>query len=520
MDPVAELAAVAHAFGRDAASKKLRLLDAVAATPRLSRARSRLLGEVLRFLRAYPDSQQVRARALGLVGRSPPVKTSYAYSYGVLVRLVRMFPRAIEIDWDEVDDDGPLVPALDAILSPVEAQMLEDTEISLDDWLAQAKPDPEMTDLELLLDLFERSALPPAARVALYEACDFPIRYSAAPLAELSWKCDRIHYQRRPIDRSRYPLEPHIRRPLGRPSRGGQALVDLSLQALCARELEIFPLIYADPADATVESCGRGLSIALVGMRPEWRRPLEVLYFFLVLKNGVPIAYGPVSVFGGVCELGINLFPEFRGGEIRYIYAQLMRTLHHRLAVEYFFLTSYAVGVDNDDALASGAFWFYRKLGFKPANPVVEDRAREEEAKMAASPGYRCDRKTLRRLSPTSIYFDLSSGRRQPLPFGAIAMAETRYIATQYAGDRPRAVDSCARRMARLLDLEPTSRALRAVAPLLGALDPAAWSVRDRRGLATMIRAKDGRSEMAAARTSVSQHRLLDALDALGPVSC
>ena len=96
--------------------------------------------------------------------------------------------------------------------------------------------------------------------------------------------------------------------------------------------------------------------------------------------------------------MGINLFPEFRGGEIRHLYAQFMRVLHHHLGVEYFFLTSYGMGEGNEDAIRSGAFWFYRKLGFRAANPEVEALARTEEARMHAAPGYRSDRRMLRRL--------------------------------------------------------------------------------------------------------------------------
>ena len=56
------------------------------------------------------------------------------------------------------------------------------------------------------------------------------------------------------------------------------------------------------------------------------------------------------------------------------------QVLFHLASVRYFVLTPYGMGEDNDEALQSGAFWFYRKLGFRAANPEVEALAVREEA--------------------------------------------------------------------------------------------------------------------------------------------
>jgi hypothetical protein len=348
-------------------------------------------------MRAYPDDGQVLRRVRALIPRLPHTDNVYAYSYWVLRRLVRLFPGRIEIEWDEVEDDRALLDALDLLVLPGESQALEDTSLSLRDWFLQAKSNPDTTDLEFLIDLLEGTSLSPAARVFLFENADLPIRYRGPGRARIELRPGRIHYQRRGIESGRLPLASHIRRPLRRVTRGGQRTIDLALQALCARNLEIYPLVYANPSDVVVADCGRGLSVVLIGVLPEWRSALESLYVFLPLKNGVPLAYGPASVCLGCCETGVNLFPEFRGAETRSIYAQVMRVLHHRLGADYFLLTRYAMGEENEDALKAGSFWFYRKLGFAPTNPEVELLARAEEVRMAAEPGYRCDRRTLRR---------------------------------------------------------------------------------------------------------------------------
>jgi hypothetical protein len=41
----------------------------------------------------------------------------------------------------------------------------------------------------------------------------------------------------------------------------------------------------------------------------------------------------------------------------------------------------YQLGHDNEEAIESGAFWFYRKLGFRPGRADLERLAEREEAK-------------------------------------------------------------------------------------------------------------------------------------------
>jgi len=514
MEAIGKLEAVSRSFGKEAAGAKLRLLEEIAAAKRLGARQQRRLADTLDFMRAYPDSAAVRDRVRDLVERLPETDNVYEYSYAVLLRLVRLFPGRLEIEWEEVDNEQQILDVFDLLIQQGEVQGLEDVSVSLTDWIDGSKPAGK-TDLEYILDLFERSSLPPPARVYLFESCNISVRYRGPGRCALALPAKRIHYQRHDVERTRFPLEPVIRKPVGRFERAGQGVVDLALQALCARSLEIFPLIYANPADVVLADCGRGLRIALVGVLPEWRSALESLVFFLVFKNGVPVAYGPASAFLGCCEMGINLFPEFRGGEIRHIYAQFMRVLHHHLGVDYFFLTHYGMGVNNPDAIKSGAFWFYRKLGFRPTNPEVEELAQAEEKRMLARPGYRSDRRMLRRLSRTQAYFDLSDGKCRPFEFGSFGIALSRHIAARYDGDRAIAESRCARRIGRLLGAS-AGRSLLNLAPALDMIpDLPDWTPNEKSVLARILREKDARSEARAARLFKRHARLEAALRAM-----
>jgi len=66
----------------------------------------------------------------------------------------------------------------------------------------------------------------------------------------------------------------------------------------------------------------------------------------------------------------------------------------------------YQVGLQNDEALDSGAFWFYRKLGFRPLEEAAAHLAAREEERMARTPGYRSSRRTLEKLAHSYMLYE------------------------------------------------------------------------------------------------------------------
>jgi hypothetical protein len=512
MDLITALTEKSRDFGRRAEQEKLALLLRLE-LEKLSAAQSRRLRPILAFLRAHPDGTRVRQAVERLIAREPATLVRrYAYSFGVVRRLLRLAAIDLEIDWDRLGGDAGFGQTLGLLITPAELAGVEDIAIEYRDWFEHCRP-REQSSLAFLLSLFERSGLSTPWQSQAYDLCDVPLVYRGPAWSRLSPPAEKVHYQRRPLDRRTFPLARVIRSPLAGIRRGDRRDVDVAVQALCSRKLEIFPLIHADPRDVTLVPAPRGLTIMLVGVTPEFRSALDTLSFVLIAKNGVPMAYGPASVCLGCCEMGINVFPEFRGAEIRFVYAQFMRALHHLLAVDYFFLTPYGMGENNPDAIASGAFWFYRKLGFRVTSPEVEALARAEEAKANARPGYRSDRRMLRRLSHTEAYFDLSGGQCRPLDAGGLGIATSRFIGREFDGDRGRAVRECTRRLARLLAMDAESRALQTVSVILAMIpDLARWSGIERRRLRAAIEAKDARSEIGAARLWRDHPRLGAAL--------
>jgi hypothetical protein len=551
--PADRLAAVSRTFGPAAARQKLRLLDEIARTKRSSYRQIILLRDILYFLRAYPDNARVldavRSRIAALkdvVDREtggdpqhprflnsglPGTCNTETYSYAVLQRLVRLFPGRLDLDWEEITYEPTFVDALNLAVLPGESRGLEDEYLGLRDWLQRCKTEEGQTDLETVLQLFEGSRLNPRERAHAFEACEYPMVYHlgdpGSSRCEAGLELDQIFFQRKSLAPERFRLGPKIVQPLEDywtlDESAGRRMTDMSLAALCSRNLEIHPLMYANPADVTVVECGRGLRIILAGVLPEFRAVVETDLFFLILKNGVPVAYGPASIFLGCCEMGINLFPEFRGGEIRYIYSQFMRALYHLADVRYFFLTSYGMGDGNPEALKSGAFWFYRKLGFRAANPDVESLARQEERKIRRRRGYRSPMPILRELALTDAYFDLSGGACKPICFEDLGHAVSRYVTVRFGGSRERAQRHGVRSLIQLLEIDdfsswtkPENTALRRLAPVLVQVPGlSAWPAVEKRSLVASIRAKGGRSEFEYIRLLRGVPRLGEALHTL-----
>jgi hypothetical protein len=241
--------------------------------------------------------------------------------------------------------------------------------------------------------------------------------------------------------------------------------------------------------------------MALVGVIPERRHAVASYYGGLTLRNGVPIGYHQADIVGRSAALSFNTFDTFRGGEAAYTFARWLATLRHAFGTASFTLDPYQLG--NDEALASGAWWFYAKLGFRPRDAATSRLARDELSRLARRPRHRTSVATLRRLAARHLFFDLEPARALPLfPLAALGLRAGAALSARAGSDRERAVDEDSSALLRhcglasLRGFTPDQReAWRRLAPILALLDLGAWQDDERRALVELIRAKGGRSE-------------------------
>jgi hypothetical protein len=148
------------------------------------------------------------------------------------------------------------------------------------------------------------------------------------------------------------------------------------------------------------------VEIVLFGVPPEARLPLRSYDAAMFFKNGVPAGYVEVLSLFERAEVGFNLYYTFREGESAWIYARLLRLFRQTLGVNTFSVDPYQIGHENEEAIDSGAFWFYRKLGFRPVNPEIARLVDREERRMRSNPAYRSSPATLRQLASDYIVYE------------------------------------------------------------------------------------------------------------------
>jgi hypothetical protein len=230
----------------------------------------------------------------------------------------------------------------------------------------------------------------------------------------------------------------------------------------------------------------------------------------------------------------------------------MLKLCHQVTGAPSFSIDPYQIGRKNDEAIESGAFWFYRKLGFRPTAPSVAALVAREEEKMSRRPGYRTSAATLRRVATCNLLYEVGEGqpgsqkskarasRRSAAsqssiqsPKGLwdkfhirnIGLAVNRRMAREFGGEAARIRRASESSVARKLGVRPTrwNEAERhAFADFALALDLipdlSRWSREEKSAAIEVIRAKAGRSETRYLRLSQRHVRLRRALIRLGSV--
>ena len=517
-------------YGEGCAEAKLALLGRLErADLRSARAVARL-HEVLCFLRAYPDDARVLGRVERMLDqfavradlrRTREALTDsgiagsairYRFFWSTLRWLVRRWPRRLEIDRSEAEVAYKLGAALPLLLTWAEAATLKQLAppafAAIDRLRARGESDAAFLARRIEAmpgDGFTREAFHDAIEPT-YELAPGPdtpsrtrAKYVAAPMA----------FQRTPMRRARADLQQE----LGRPSRAehvvsareGAQLIELARGAMVTRSRDLDAFAYGNPRDVRLLDDGGGLAFVLIGAVPERRQLVSSTCGYLILRNGVPIGYGEAFVIGRSATMTFNVFTSFRGGETAHTFARTLATVRHAFGAESFSLDQYQLGRDNDEAIASGAWWFYYKLGFRPLTADARRLMRVELARMRANRSHRSSAATLRVLAESHMLFDLDRARTPGLPpIAELGLRVGDGLAAKGDGKRERLLAQCSRETMQLTgvrslrDFSADERlAWQRWSPLVVFClkGVSHWSPAERRALAQVIRAKGGRDE-------------------------
>jgi hypothetical protein len=404
-------------FGPQAAREVAALIDASEASQVTGADSIGRLHETLLFLRAYPASRVVMRKADRLlnafarridevdaytsaeISGIAGTRVSAIFSHEVARRLAGRHRRRLELNWEGYEAPLSLPPVLLRKLSLLGEDWPVEANVPFEQWLG-------LRGLDWLLDELDADAYD-SLRIAL----TWELGSAATTRSRARWRGPRVYYHDGPLlRRSEVSLSDHLAGPplpVRRLDAGESArLLDFILETSAVRYRELYGFTWPDRKQVWWADGGRGVEICLFGVPPEHRLPLRAYHAGMFFKNGVPIGYFETLSLFERAEIGFNLYFTFREGETAYLYARLLKLLRQMLHVTAFSVDPYQIGLHNEEAIESGAYWFYRKLGFRPVNAAILNLTQHEESKLAATPGYRTPPGTLRRLATGGLIYN------------------------------------------------------------------------------------------------------------------
>jgi len=295
------------------------------------------------------------------------------------------------------------------------------------------------------------------------------------------------------------------------------------------RYRELYGTTRGDPSSVIEADVGRGVHIFLWGLAPARRLPLRAYYAGMTFKNGVPINYVEgIGLFEWM-EVGFNTFYAFHEGETAWIYSKALHLLHQLLGITRFSVYPYQLGDQNEEAIKSGAFWFYRKLGFQPGRADLLSLTQREERKLASQTGYRTSSRLLRKLATGHVFYEFGEGAQglwNTFSVRQIGLAVQQRMAKEFRGDADSMRIAAARELEEILGVDTAGwsaverSALESFAYAL-LLVPAlrSWTTSQKQALVEVILAKARSDESDYLRLLQEHHPLKRAVVSLGSSS-
>ncbi len=455
------------------------------------------------------------------------------FTYEVARWLVRRYPRQVSAEWEPEEQAKRMAASLPRFLPLLDDDALVEADTPYLGWLAGAAGAGR--ELPWLLERLERLPASMPEKTEIYDGLGVTLRW------ELGSSAASRTFARRRVRRMFCHDAPLIRRnqvslsaELGSPPlpwrrmtpRAGETVLDMVREAVTVRYRELYGTTRGDAAHVYQADVGRGVQIFLWGLPPDRRLPLRAYHAGLSLKNGVPINYiEGISLFDWM-EVGFNTFYAYRDGETAWIYSKAIHLLHQLTGITCISVYPYQLGHGNEEAIQSGAFWFYRKLGFRPGRPELLALARREEARMAADAAHRTSPRTLRRLAAGHVFYEFGAappGRWDTFSTRHLGLAVQRRMAADFNGDAGAMRRSASARLAQLLHVDPKhgtaaeQTAFANFAVVLGLLpELKRWTPAQKQALVRVIRAKAAPEETDYLRRLQRHPALQQAVRALG----
>ncbi len=454
-------------------------------------------------------------------------------SFDVVRWLIRRLPRNVEIAWDDYEEERAIGATWPRFMPLLEEDADVEANIPWRRWLQAARG--RKRELEWLIERFESLSLSAREKAELYDSLRLPVRWrleNAKLSRTRSWVRPRsFYYHAEPlIGRKQVSLEIEFAKPAPRLDklslREGNSIIERIREVMLVRYRELYGTTLGDPRSVVKAEVGRGVVFYFWNLPPERRLPLRAYTAGFTLKNGVPINYIEAI---GLCEwieVGFNTFYTFRNGETAWIYSQALRCLRRLTGAKCISVYPYQIGQGNDEALESGAFWFYRKLGFRPGRPEILKLTEREEKRIAADPKYKTPMRTLKRLADGHVLYEMPDAEKKAwdrFSTRTLGLRVNRRMAQEFGGDNQRVRNASTAAVNRALGVNVEGwsalerRACEDWALVLALIpDLAHWSSREKRDMIEILRSKAGANEMHYVRLTQKHEMVRTAILKLG----
>ncbi|HKO98761.1 MAG TPA: hypothetical protein VJU86_17310 [Pyrinomonadaceae bacterium] len=509
--------------------------------------------ELLLFVRAYPQNASIvriveteltsfseRVSALrdedaDLTAMESPEVSGIAgtsvvdtFTYPIVSWLVKHQPGRVALDWDWFEDEYRLAASWPRFMPLLEEDASVEANVPYSEWLGAAAGGNK--ELSWLIKRFESLPRTEKEKAELYEAQKLYVRWTPTYRASrtgMRLAGSKKFYHREPlIQRRDVSLPDELQQPAPAlqqlSAKQGEAILDMTREASTIRYRELFGFTHGDPRRVFKTSLGRGVELFIAGLPPNWRLPLRAYHAAMIFKNGVAIGYFEgLSLFERM-ESGFNLYYTFREGETAWLYAKILNVFRDLAGVTSFAIDPYQIGYENEEGIESGAFWFYRKLGFRPTSPEILKLVRREEDRIASRKGYRTLARTLRKIAAGPMIFEMDqtkSGDWDRFQLRRLGLRVQKLMAAKYQGDVEKVTKAAVKNAVRVLQIDLTGWSAAEMTPLntfavalalVPDLDK--WDLSEKRQLVKIIEAKNRGDETTYLKLMQKHMRLRAAL--------
>lgn len=521
-----QLESLREEFGVRAAGEKLRLLASLEHQSLAHSSEVERLHEALCYARAWPDSPKLLTtvnrmlrnfvdrkdlqRFAGELADTGIAGTDirFRFYFATARWLARHWADCLHIDWEQFEAKDHLSSQLRFLALFSERGALEQFLYDAQEWIDRMRGDGE-TDAVFLINRFSALRADESLRESVYDELDPALQLSPSATTPARTReyvrPKTIHYQKRSIDRKSIDLREaaNMRIRIDRVHhKQATHFVDLAKSAMVSRLRDLDAIAYANVDDVMRVHCKGGIQIVLLGMLPERRYLLECEYGYLMLRNGVVVGYGTGTGLFGSCQIAFNLFPTYRGVKTTELYACVLATFRRLFNADTFSVDAYQIGADNEEAIDSGAWWFYARMGFLPRDSDAMELAKAE-LRSGRKKGYRSTKRTLRRLAQYPLFLSLAKKRQDvlgPICTDSASLGVIDYVSQRFGSQREAGVRRCSRELADKLGVDSVSSwsadeqlMWHRLSPVIAAMSGVAtWPKADRDALVDVIRAKGG----------------------------